>query len=135
MVNDMDATCFNCKHWKKQKQKVDRSGTPVLRIGKCDVVMSRRKSKPDGSVSCETYGNTTCRWYERKAMLKFGKPRVTAAEAMNEIAKICKDAYNNMEDKEDFNSPAEKFGYEAWKYLMQNGVFISSDEQEGQQKL
>ena len=52
---------------------------------------------------------------------------------MNEIASICKEAYNNMDVKEDFNSPAEKFGYEAWKYLMDVGVFVTDEE--GQQKL
>lgn len=127
--------CFNCKHWKNPRRKKDRMGKPVLRIGDCDVVFSRRKKQADGTIRGETYGITTCRWHERKPMLKFGKPKVTAVEAMNEIAKICKNAYNNMDVKEDFNSPAEKFGYEAWKYLMQNGVFISSDETEGQQKL
>ena len=125
--------CFNCKHWENPKWRKDKEGKPLVRIGECDVVFSRRKKKPDGTIRGETYGFTTCRWHERNNMLKFGKPTVTAVEAMNEIASICKEAYNNMDVKEDFNSPAEKFGYEAWKYLMEKGVFVS--ENEGQQKI
>lgn len=68
-------------------------------------------------------------------MLKFGKPTVTAVEAMNEIAKMCKDCHNIIEDEPEYNSPAEKFGYEVWKYLLDNNVLVIDQNTElGQQK-
>ena len=69
-------------------------------------------------------------------MLKFGKPKVTAVEAMNTIAKLCRDCHNIIDDEPEFNSPAEKFGYEVWKYLLDNEVLVidMNSNVEGQQR-
>lgn len=59
-------------------------------------------------------------------MIAYGKPTVTAKDAMNHVAKLAKEIYNEpVPDEPGFHSQAEKFGYGVFKYFMSAGILRS----------